>query len=83
MENKLNGNEKDSHNGKAERKNEKENIIMYVCRRMKLCSFLLKKGFKYIKIIKDRNNPKYNCWLFENSPELKIAVEEYYDQIKK
>ena len=55
---------------------------MYVCRRMKLCSFLLKKGFKYIKIIKDRNNPKYNCWLFENSPELKIAVEEYYDQIK-
>lgn len=49
---------------------------------MKLCSFLLKKGFKYERVIPDRDNPKYNCWLFKNTPELKIAIEEYYSEIK-
>jgi len=51
---------------------------MYLCRRMKLCGFLLKKGFTYEKIVPDRNNPKFNCWLFKNSPELRNAIEEYY-----
>ena len=55
---------------------------MYVCRRMKLCGFLLNKGFKYIKVVPDKYNPKYNCWLFDSSPELLNAVEEYYLQIK-
>ena len=63
-------------------KDEKENEIMYLCRRMKLCGFLLKKGFNYEKIIADKYNPRYNCWLFKNTPELKNAVEEYYAQIK-
>ena len=54
---------------------------MYVCRRMKLCSFLLKKGFKYEKVIQDRDNPRYNCWLFKQSPELRNAIEEYYSEI--
>ena len=58
-------------------KDEKENEIMYLCRR-----FLLKKGFNYEKIIADKYNPRYNCWLFKNTPELKNAVEEYYAQIK-
>ena len=61
-------------------KDEKENEIMYLCRRMKLCGFLLKKGFNYEKIIADKYNPRYNC--FKNTPELKNAVEEYYAQIK-
>ena len=56
---------------------------MYLCRRMKLCAFLLKKGFKYEQIVQDKYNPKYNCWLFVQSPELRNAVEEYYSQIKK
>lgn len=55
---------------------------MYLCRRMKLCGSLLKKGFNYEKIIADKYNPRYNCWLFKNTPELKNAVEEYYAQIK-
>lgn len=53
---------------------------MYVCSRMKLCSYLLEKGFKYKKTFKDKYNPKYNCWLFENTPELINAVNEYYLQ---
>ena len=56
---------------------------MYVCRRMKLCSFLLSKGFKYEREEKDKNNEKYNVWIFKNSPELRLAVEEYYSQMNK
>lgn len=55
---------------------------MYVCRRMKLCCFLLSKGFKYIKEEKDKFNEHYSVWIFKNSPELKLAIEEYYAQIK-
>lgn len=55
---------------------------MYVCRRMKLCCFLLSKGFKYVKEEPDKHNEKYNVWIFKNSPELKLAIEEYYSQIK-
>lgn len=55
---------------------------MYVCRRMKLCSFLLKKGFQYEKVVQDKYNPNYNCWLFVSSPELRNAIEEYYSEIK-
>ena len=53
---------------------------MYVCRRMKLCSFLLSKGFKYIKTEKDKFNEKYSVWIFESSPELRLAIKEYYAQ---
>ena len=56
---------------------------MYVCRRMKLCSFLLSKGFKYIREEPDKSNEKYSVWLFKNSPELRLAIEEYYSQINK
>ena len=53
---------------------------MYVCRRMKLCSFLLSKGFKYEKTEKDKFNDKYTVWIFQSSPELRLAIEEYYAQ---
>ena len=53
---------------------------MYVCRRMKLCSFLLSKGFKYERVEQDKFNPKYQVWIFKNTPELKLAIEEYYSQ---
>lgn len=53
---------------------------MYVCRRMKLCGFLLSKGFKYEKVEPDRYNPKFSVWIFKSSPELRLAIEEYYAQ---
>lgn len=62
-------------------KDEKENEIMYLCRRI-IVWILIKKGIYYEKIIADKYNPRYNCWLFKNTPELKNAVEEYYAQIK-
>lgn len=53
---------------------------MYVCRRMKLCSFLLSKGFKYEKVEPDKFNEKYSVWIFKSTPELRLAIEEYYAQ---
>ena len=51
---------------------------MYVCRKLRLCTFLLQKGFNYIEEKSDYKNPKYNVWIFKMTPELKIAIEEYY-----
>lgn len=54
---------------------------MYVCRRMKLCGYLLKKGFNYEKVVPDKYNTRFNCWLFKDSPELRNAIEEYYSEV--
>ncbi len=56
---------------------------MYVCRKMRLCNYLLQQGFTYIKQCIDKDNPKFNIWLFKNTPELHIAIEEYYSKIPK
>lgn len=51
---------------------------MYVCRKIRLCSFLLKKGFQYESERADRENSKRKVWLFRSTPELYNAIEEYY-----
>lgn len=56
---------------------------MYICKRMRLCSFLLSKGFKYVRETKDKYNEKYHVWLFKSTPELRLAIEEYYSQTAK
>ena len=54
----------------------------YVCRRIRLLTFLQEKGFNYIKMEQDKYNPKYNIWLFKDCQEIRDAVEEYYKDIK-
>ena len=51
---------------------------MYVCRKMKLCAFLLKNGFHYKKTRPDRYDTKRIVWLFDYTPELLNAVNTYY-----
>lgn len=51
----------------------------YVCRRIKLLSFLQDRGFKHIMQQKDKTNPKYFVWIFTDSPELRSAIEDYYN----
>lgn len=51
---------------------------MYICKKMRLCTFLLKKGFTYVETRKDKYNPKRDVWLFKASPELYLAIDEYY-----
>lgn len=52
---------------------------MYVCRKMRLCSYLLSKGFEYIEKRKDKFNKKYDVWIFKSTPELFKTIEEYYE----
>ena len=52
----------------------------YVCRRIRLLTFLQDKGFQYIMMEKDKYNPSYNIWLFKDSQMLRDAVEEYYSK---
>ncbi len=53
----------------------------YVCKRLRLCNFLKAKGFEPYRIAPDRNNPKYNVFLFHATQELRSAVVEYLNQI--
>jgi hypothetical protein len=49
----------------------------YVCKRARMCSFLIEKGFTPYKVAPDRDNPMYDVFLFTASPELYEAVMEY------
>lgn len=52
----------------------------YACKRLRLLSFLKERGFMPYETVPDVNNPKFNVWLFHNSPELREAVEEYFNK---
>lgn len=52
---------------------------VYICRKLRVLNHLLNAGFEYINQQPDIRNPKYNVWLFEETPALRAAVEEYYD----
>ena len=42
---------------------------MYVIKTQRMCVYLQNKGFKLIKSVRDRNNPKYFVYLFEDTQE--------------
>ena len=54
---------------------------MYVCRKIRLCSYLLSKGFKYEREDIDVRNPERKVWLFKDSEQLRTAIEDYYSLI--
>ncbi len=56
---------------------------MYVCKKMRLCEFLLSKGFKYIRTEPNKFRPGYLVWIFPQSPELWLAINEYYTELEK
>ncbi len=49
----------------------------YVCKRSRMCSYLMERGFSPYRITPDRDNPKYNVYLFSATPELHRAVMDY------
>lgn len=49
----------------------------YVCQRARMCSYLMEKGFFPYKVTPDKNNPKFDVYLFSGSPELYRAVMDY------
>ena len=50
----------------------------YFCKNMGLLRHLMKSGYMYLKVDKDRNNPKRTVWLFDDSPEFRAEVDRYY-----
>ena len=56
------------------------NNNIYVCKRMRLLSWLTERGFEAIRSQVDIYNPKYRVFLFEDSPELRKCVDDYYSQ---
>ena len=54
----------------------------YTCKRLRLLEYLLNLGFNPVKTIPDAINPRYNWWLFTNTPELEGAITAYFSEIK-
>lgn len=55
----------------------------YVCRRPRLCRYLMNCGFAPYQTTADRNNPRYTVWLFEHTPGLAAAVLDYFSSRKE
>ena len=53
----------------------------YVCKRIRLCNYLMERGFEPYKVVPDRDNPRYNVFLFTATPELHKTVIEYVNQV--
>lgn len=52
----------------------------YVCKRLRLCRYLVEQGFNPYKIVPDRDNPRYNVWLFDQSEQLTTAILRYFSR---
>lgn len=50
----------------------------FVCTRMRLCNYLMDKGFFPYEIRPDEQNPKYRIYLFNETPALKAAALRYF-----
>ena len=50
----------------------------FICRRLRLCTYLVDAGFTPYRIEPDKRNPKYSVFLFEKTPALDIAVFRYF-----
>lgn len=56
-------------------------MSMYICRRLRLLTFLQAKGFQFASTMRDRKNPNFIVWMFVKTPELMEAVEDYYKTV--
>lgn len=55
-----------------------DRVKHYVCRRYRLYEVLSRKGFKPESMRVDMYNPKFNVWIYIETPELREAIEDYY-----
>lgn len=67
---------------KMEKEKCKKQNDYYVCKRLRLCHFLLMKGFNFDSYRPDKYNPKFLVWIFKNSDKLQQAVSEYYERLE-
>lgn len=50
---------------------------IFVAKTMRIMTYLSSKGFKLLRTQPDRNNPKFDVFLFKDSEELRKAMLEY------
>ena len=50
----------------------------FVCERLRLCNYLIERGFYPVQTMPDRRNPRFSVFLFEETPELTAAVVQYF-----
>jgi hypothetical protein len=50
---------------------------MYVIRTQKLATYLIDKGFEMKKKDKNKEDPRFDVFLFEDSPVLRAIIKQY------
>ena len=55
---------------------------IYVVKTMRLAVYLINEGFEKLREQTDRNNPKFNVFLFQDSIELRSALERYKNRVR-
>jgi len=51
---------------------------VFVCKRLRLCRYLIDRGYEPYKIVPDKDNPRFNVYLFNRSAGLTEAVMDYF-----
>lgn len=50
----------------------------YVCRKLRVHTYLTEHGFKPYRIVPDMRDPNRLVWLYEDNGKVRDAVEDYY-----
>ena len=50
----------------------------FLCTRLRMYTYLTEKGFTPKEVLPDANNPSYQSFVFDRTPELAAAVVRYY-----
>jgi hypothetical protein len=53
----------------------------FVCKRIRLFSFLSEKGFVPLTTDKDKYNNNFLVWIYLETPQLLKAIDEYYKTV--
>lgn len=49
----------------------------YIVYTLRLTRYLQRQGFRFLHTIQDTSNPDFKNWVFEDTPELREAVQKY------
>ena len=56
----------------------------WIAKTLRMASFLKNKGFDVVNVVPDRNNPKYNVFIFDMQQDgFQEALREYSDMINQ
>lgn len=50
---------------------------VYVVKHLRMATYLMGLGFRLIRTHEDRNNPKFNVFIFKDTQELREAMSKY------